>query len=394
MNKRRIETIINALKPRQESVIGDKIEVALMLVAQNFKKNILSLRNSEYLSRMPVREQIIFAKRLSILIKSGVPIAPALGILEKQSNPGGTKRTIGNLRVAVETGRSLARAMESCNSFGNFAVNVVSIGEASGTLDHNLNYLADELKKKRELKRNIIGALIYPAFIAAATLGIVILLMAYVFPKILPVFLSFKTDLPWSTKALIAVSGVMQYYWIYFLAGLALVGIIGKAVLKNPAIKLVFDRISLGIPLAGPMIESYCVANFCRTLGLLLNSEVGIIQALRIVGDTSSNSAYKAAFDRLTEGTIRGEAISEGMEKEKMLFPPLVSQMVGVGETTGNLSSSLMYLAEIYEEEMNNSTKNITTSVEPVLMIFMGVLVGFIAMSIITPIYGITKSLH
>jgi len=394
MNKRAIEIILNALKPRQGTLIGDKIEVALISSVKNFKKSVLLLMCRGSSSKMSDREQIIFAKRLSILIKSGVPIVSALGILEVQSSSRGIKQIIGNLRAGVETGRSLAQAMAAGNVFGKFAINIVSIGEASGNLADNLNYLAEELKKRRELKRNIIGALIYPAFIAAATLGIVILLMAYVFPKIMPIFLSFKTDLPWSTKTLIAVSRVMQYYWIYFLVGLAFVGFFGKAALKKPEIKLVSDRILLQIPMIGSMIENYCVANFCRTLGLLLKSEVGIIQALQIVGDTSDNCAYKAAFDRLVEGTVRGETISEGMEKEAIIFPPLVSQMVGVGETTGNLSSSLMYLAEIYEDEMNNSTKNISTSVEPALMIFMGILVGFVAMSIITPIYGITQSLR
>jgi len=160
------------------------------------------------------------------------------------------------------------------------------------------------------------------------------------------------------------------------------------------SIRRASDRFTLNIPLLGPMFRCYFIANFTRTFGLLLKSELGIIQTLNIVGDTMGNAAYRQAFKKIAEGVVRGEGVAENMEKDKLLFPPLVSQMVSVGEMTGNLGSSLMYLSEMYEDEMNNTTKNLTTSIEPVLMIFMGVLVGFIALSIITPIYGITSNIH
>jgi type II secretory pathway component PulF len=344
---------------------------------------------------MSTQEQIIFIKRLAILVKSGVSIVLALDMLQRQSSARESRKIIADLRDCVEVGQSLAKAMGNYGKvFGKFAVSIVQIGEMSGTLTQNLDYLADDLKKKQELKRNIVGALIYPAFILVATIGIVVLLTAYVFPKILPVFQSFRTSLPWSTRTLIAVSLFMQHYWMYLLGGLAVLAVLIGTLRKNPAIKLCFDRVALRAPLIGPMFKRYHITNFSRTLGLLLKSDIGIIQALRITGETSGNGAYRAAFSWIIDRVARGESISQNMEKNKFLFPPLVSQMVGVGEMTGNLSSSLMYLAEIYEDEMNNSTKNLSTSIEPVLMIFMGVLVGFIAISIITPIYGITQSLH
>jgi type II secretory pathway component PulF len=346
-------------------------------------------------STMSTQEQIIFTKRLAILIKAGVSIMSALNMLQQQSSSTGAKKIIGHLRDCVEVGQPLAKAMANYGKvFGKFAVSIVQIGEMSGTLTQNLNYLADELKKKQELKRNIVSALIYPVFILVATVGIVVLLTVYVFPKILPVFQSFRTALPWTTRTLIAISWTMQHYWLYIFGGFILASVLISLSLKNPMIKLASDRANLRVPLVGSMFKSYYIANFSRTLGLLLKSEVGIIQALRLAGDTSGSAAYRVALNKLIDGVARGEAIAANMEKDKFLFPPLVSQMVGVGEMTGNLSSSLMYLAEIYEDEMNNSTKNLSTSIEPALMIFMGVLVGFIAISIITPIYGITQSLH
>lgn len=359
------------------------------------KENEKKKTFGQSLAHMSAQEQIIFAKRLAILVKSGVSIISALDMLKRQSSSAGARQIIGHLRDCVEVGQPLAKAMESYrNVFGNFAVSMVHIGEMSGTLAQNLEYLANELKKKQELRRNVISALIYPAFIVAATIAIVVLLTAYVFPKILPVFQSFKAELPWSTKMLIAASWAMQHYWMYFLGGLAAFIVLAVLLLRIPAVKLAFDRAVLRLPLIGSVFKGYFVANLSRTLGLLLKSDIGIIQALRITGDTSGSSAYRVAFERVIEGVARGESVSENMEKEKFLFPPLVSQMTGVGEMTGNLSSSLGYLSEIYEDDMNNTTKNLATSIEPALMIFMGVLVGFIALSIITPIYGITQNLH
>ena len=346
-------------------------------------------------AKMGVQDQIVFAKRLAILVKSGISITTALDILMKQASSAGSRRIIGYLRECVERGQSLSQAMSGYkNVFGNFGISIVLVGETSGTLVQNLHYMADELKKKQELKRAIVSALIYPAFIVVATIGIVIMLTAYVFPKILPIFSSFKAELPWSTKVLIAVSNTMQAYWLYYLAGVLLLSAIWGFLLRIGSVRRAADRFILRLPLLGPMFRSYYIANFTRTFSLLLKSEIGIIQTLKILGDTIGNAAYKESFEKIAGGVIRGGAVAENMENDKLLFPPLVSQMVSVGEMTGHLGSSLMYLSEMYEDEMNNTTKNLATSIEPVLMIFMGVLVGFIAMSIITPIYGITQSLH
>lgn len=346
-------------------------------------------------ARMGAQDRIVFAKRLAILIKSGVSIITALDILKKQASSGGPRRIIGYLHDSVEKGQTLSKAMENYkNIFGHFGISIVLVGETSGTLTQNLHYMADETKKKQELKRAIVSALIYPAFIAVATIGIVIMLTVYVFPKILPIFSSFKAELPWSTKALIAASNAARHYWMYYLAGFFALAAIWGLLSRADAVRRVGNRMLLRIPLLGQMFRSYYIANFTRTFSLLLKSEIGIVQTLKITGDTIGGAAYKQSFENIAAGVIRGEAVAKNMEKDKLLFPPLVSQMVSVGEMTGNLGSSLMYLSEMYEDEMNNTAKNLATSIEPVLMIFMGVLVGFIAMSIITPIYGITQSLR
>ena len=178
-----------------------------------------------------------------------------------------------------------------------------------------------------------------------------------------------------------------------------LLGIIAVAVtwwlaLKIGFVRIFVDRNFLRLPILGSMFKDYYIANFTRTLGLLLKSDLGIIEALQITGSTMGNKAYKKSFDKIGQGVVRGLGMSEDMKKDKLLFPAVVTQMAAIGEMTGHLSSSLLYLAEMHEEELTNKTKNLSTSIEPVLMIVMGVLVGFIAISIITPIYGITQNLH
>jgi len=341
------------------------------------------------------QEQIIFSKRLAMMIRSGVPMIAALDMLKRQTASGRSRRAIGCLRNGIERGLSLAKSSRVCgNIFAGFGANVILIGETSGTLAENLDYFAAQIRKKRELRRTVAGALVYPAFIAAATVGIVILLTIYVFPKIMPIFSSFKAGLPWSTRALIAISAAIQAYWVYFLAILAVFIFLVRVLFRIRAVRLAASRFLFKLPLLGPLFKGYCIANFCRTFGLLLKSEIGIIQSLKIAADTAENIAYGEALEKIAQNVVRGGLLSEGMEKDKLLFPPLVSQMVGAGEAAGNLESSLAYLSEMYEDEMNNSAKNLAAGIEPALMIFMGGLVGFIALSIITPIYGITQNLR
>lgn len=345
--------------------------------------------------RFAPQNQIIFAKRLAVLVKAGVPILNSLQMLEDQAGSRRDSGIIGDLRKQMEQGKSLAAGMSRhIKIFGQFAVNIVRVGEMSGTLAQNLNYLAGELKKKQELKRNIISALIYPAFIVAATIAIVIMLTVFLFPKILPVFASFNARLPWSTRALISVSDFITAYWPYFFAGIVVFLIAFALMMRIRRICHFWDRLLFRWPILGPVFRGYFLANSTRTMSLLLKSEVNILEALRIVGETSGNEGYRQAFEKIGDCVARGETVSETMKKDKLLFPLLVSQMVQVGEMTGTLHSNLMYVSEMFEDEMAVSTKNLTTSIEPVLMLFMGILVGFVALSIITPIYGITRSLQ
>jgi type IV pilus assembly protein PilC len=346
--------------------------------------------------RLSLQEQMMFAKRLAILLKAGVPILAALNMLKKQTASKASIHVVTDLANGVESGQFLhIRLNKFRKFFGDFAVNIIKVGEVSGTLHENLGYLAEELKKKRELRRKVISALIYPIFIVIATLGITVLLTVYVFPKILPILTTFNTQLPWSTRALIFISNLFIHWgWLITLIAIALIGGFILAMQKKPRFALFIDRALLKIPVLGRMLEAYNMANICRTLGVLLQSDVRIVEAVTITASTTTNLLYRTSLEKLAAIITKGGKISGFLEDEGKIYPPMVSQMVSVGETTGKLSDSLAYLAEIYETEVDELTKNLSTSIEPLLMIFMGLLVGFIAISIITPIYSFTQNLN
>ncbi len=351
---------------------------------------------NKYFSRLTLKEQELLAKRLSFLIRSGVPILKSLEIIREQTQDKAKKEIINQITKDVANGQYLYTALGKFkNMFGGFTINIIKVGEMSGILDQNLLYLAEELKKKRELRSKLISAFVYPIFVTVATLGITIVLISYVFPKILPIFKSLNSKLPFTTRALIFVSGLVINYGIYILLAL-LAFVVGMFVLLKyrPKLLLAFDKFLMALPLVGDIIRDYNITNFCRTLGLLIKSDVRVIEALGILKDTTANTAYRLEISEANEGVVKGEKISDQLQKTPKLFPPLATQMIAIGETTGNLSDSLIYISQFYENEVNDMTKNLSNALEPLLMVIMGLIVGFIAISIITPIYAITQSIH
>ena len=340
------------------------------------------------------QEQSVFAKRLAMILKAGIPILEGLHMVKSQTKGTSSSYIYRELISHVESGQPLSSGLGKFNRiFGDFAINIVRVGETSGTLHENLNHLAEELKKKEVLKKKIVGALVYPAVVMVATFGISGILTVYIFPKIAPIFQSFKTQLPLSTRMLIAISTFLLNDGLWLLLGIVGAAILYAFLLKTRRFHLVMDHILLRLPLFGKMSKYFNCANIARTLSLLLKSDLGVVSALQIVAESTQNRAYRLAMEEVMHGVGKGQRISLKMMAYPHLFPPLMTQMVTVGEQTGNLTGSLMYLSEMYEEEIADLTKNMTTMLEPALMIVMGVVVGFIAISIITPIYGITSSI-
>lgn len=346
-------------------------------------------------TRFSTKEQTFFAKRMSFLVKAGVPLVESLHLILLQTKSDAKKRVYEAVIADVSSGQYLSTSLGKFRRFfGDFAVSLIRVGERSGILSQNLDYLADELQKKQALERKVVGALIYPVFITVATLVVASVLTAYIFPKLMPIFASLHATLPVTTRALIAVSSYVRAWGALTLAILIACGI-GLLIVRSKyeRVRGWGDRILLRIPLAGSIARAYNLANFCRTLGLLLKSGITFTDALEITAETTKNRVYRAACMQLTAKVMRGEALSRGMSERRDLYPDMLVHLLAIGEKTGNLSTTLAYLGELYEEEVEDLTKNLSNSIEPALMVMMGLLVGLIAVSVIMPIYGITQHL-
>ena len=343
-----------------------------------------------------MKEQTFFAKRLSFLVRAGVPLVDSLRLIQSQTKSKGKGAVFAAIISDVENGQFLSTSLgKHSRHFGDFAVGLIRVGEHSGILSQNLEYLADELQKKSNLRRKIVGALVYPAVITVATLGVTGALTAFIFPKLMPIFTSLHVELPVTTQALIAVSAYLRAWGI-----LTVIGVIVLVVFflflrrKYMWLRAHSDRWVLSVPPIGSMVRAYNLANFCRTLGLLLRSGINVTEAIRITAETTPNLVYRAAALSCAEGVMKGDFLSRGLARRRDVYPDILAQMVAIGEATGNLAATLTYLSELYEADVEDLTKALSSAIEPILVIVMGLLVGLIAVSVIMPIYEISQHLQ
>jgi type IV pilus assembly protein PilC len=333
---------------------------------------------------------IIFAKHLSLMLKSGLVITAALKILY-QSAQGKFKDIIGDIYASVKAGRSLATALKRYPKvFSSFFIGAVYAGESSGTLDQSLANVSNQLRKEKELADKIRAALLYPIIILVAGFLMSLFLAFYILPKIVPLFVGLKMKLPWTTRVLIAFAQVVQHYGVVLLVAILAAVALLLWLVKQRFAQPFFHRLWLGLPIVQDMIRQANLARLARTLGTLLASGLNIVEALDITAQTTTNYYYRQALLAVNRATTKGNRLSAGLSKFRHLFPDMAVQMISVGEESGKLEETLSYLADFYELEVDNATKNLSTLVEPILLVLIGLGVGFLALSIITPIYSIT----
>lgn len=373
-----------------------KKSVVFSKLLRKFLNEASQYLRSTSMSRMSIKEQTFFIKRLSFLIKAGVPMLESLVMIRDQTRKKNYVNIFNTIIIDVSNGQYLSTSLSKfIHIFGEFSINIIYFGESTGILGDNLVYLAEELKKKNALRKKILSAFIYPVIVILATLCIIGFLMIYLFPKIMPVFLNLHIKLPISTRLVIFFSNTLIHHWFLlifiFISFFVVLFMVFK---KSLRFRFYFDKVITKLPKIGNLVKYYNLANSTRTMGLLLKSGVTLSDTLDITAKISKNLVYKEEFKAMSKEINRGEQISTHFIKNTDLFPDVLAQIIYVGERTGNLSNSLIYVSELYESEVDEFTKNINTLIEPALMILAGILVGFIAISIITPIYSITQNLH
>jgi len=356
--------------------------------------NKLFIRLNNIFSKISLQDQIIFAKHLAIMLQAGMPILDSLTMLKKQQAKSKTLfKVLNQLITDVDRGQFLSTSLDQYRQiFGNLFINVVRVGEASGTLPENLNYIVEELQKRQALSRKIKGAMVYPMIVLMAVFAIVGILIFVVFPKILPLFKTLRIKLPFATRLLLSSYTFISQNWVFIILGVFVVFVGSWLLLKNKTVKFYYDSILLKLPFIGKIVTNVNMANLTRTLSLLLKSGIKIVDALETTANSLSNLVYQKELKKVATEITGGGQISQYLIKRPDLFPVILSQMIEVGENTGNLTQTLLYLNNFYETEVDEITKNLSTILEPMLLIIMGVIVGFVAIAIITPIYSITQS--
>jgi type II secretory pathway component PulF len=351
--------------------------------------------SSNLFSKVKLGDQILFTKNLSGMIKAGLPISRALLVLKKQTKNPKLNAILTSITADINAGETFSTALAKFPEvFSNLFVSMVRSGEESGNLANSLADIGINLEKSNSLTKRIKGALIYPGIILSAMVVIGVLLFAFVVPTLASTFKSLGATLPWSTQLLIFFGDFFSHNLI--LSFLIIFGGIGSILLLFRAkfMAKYIDFIVLKLPVINNMTKELNAARTARTLSSLLFSGVALTRAIEITEDVVQNIYYKRILEKAKISIEKGAPFSEVFEENTNLYPVMMSEMIQVGEETGKLSDMLLQIALFYEEEVENKTKNLSTIIEPVLMLFIGAGVGFFAISMISPLYTILGSIN
>ncbi|HBV57954.1 MAG TPA: hypothetical protein DEB73_01670 [Candidatus Magasanikbacteria bacterium] len=360
------------------------------------KKNTKNLwqKISDKIDRISVAQKIFLMDNLRVMLKAGLSITESFRILAAQTPSRKLKEMIEAIGVEVDKGTTLADTLtEFPELMPTIYVKMLASGEVSGKLDESLSEIVKQMKKNKELNSKVRGAMIYPIVVLLAVAGVGVEMVVFVLPKLLDLFGEMNVELPLPTRILIAVSSFLINYGIWVILFLILL-IIGFIYLKKkPQVRSALDSLLLKLPIFGKISRQLNLARFTMTLSSLSKSAIPIIEALEITADVLNNVHYKNAVLEASKNVKTGVTISDSLEFYPKLFPPLATQMIMVGERSGTTDDLLNELAAYYNEEIDQTLKNISTIIEPVLIIFLGVVVGGLAVSVIMPMYSLSQAM-
>jgi type IV pilus assembly protein PilC len=344
---------------------------------------------------VPRKQLVSFTRQLSTLQDAGLPILRSLQILEQQQKPGLLKAIIGGVADEVEGGGTLSDAMAKYpKAFDKLYVNMINAGEAGGVLDIILQRLADFMEKAAKLKKKVIGAMIYPGVVISIAVGIVSMIMIFVIPKFEQIFKDFKTDLPDVTKVLLFVSrwfAPPTNGWAYILISPIAFALILKLIRMSEGGKYFIDAVKLKIPILGSILGKTAIARFTRTLGTLIAAGVPILDALNITKETCGNEVYARAIGKVHDAIREGESMADPLRATKVC-DSIVVNMIDVGEETGDLDKMLIKVADNYDSDVDVLVGSLISILEPVMVVVLGLIVGFIVIALFAPMISLIQS--
>ena len=334
-------------------------------------------------------DKMLFARNLSIMVSAGLSLTRSLDALAQETTNLKFRDVIEDLRMSISAGKSFAESLRTHTAvFGVLFGNMIEVGETTGKLSLVLKLLANQMQKDNTIRKRVKGAMIYPVVIISVLFGVGILMMIYVVPTLVETIEGLGGELPLSTRMIIAVSNFMVAYAVIVPLIIATVIFGFWQIFKIKRVKELFDVLILKTPIFGPLIQQFNAARFCRTLSCLITSGVPIVRSLEITASVLGNTLFRKATEEAARGIQTGKQLHEILSIHPKIFRHIVIQMIEVGEETGKLSEMLLRLAMFFEEDVANTTKNMSTIIEPVLMVFIGGAVGFFAISILQPIYN------
>ena len=373
--------------PNREAVVAQLRRQQVMATAVKPKARDIDLKVPGFGAKVGDRDLAVVTRQLATMIDAGLPLVQCLDILAQQQEKKVFQKALHDIRMAVEGGATFSASLKRHPKiFSTLYTNMVEAGEAGGILDTILNRLAAYIEKAMALKKRVKTAMFYPSTIVAVAVVVVIFLLIYVIPTFEQLFAGFGATLPLPTVIVLEASRIVRAYLLVMLAGLvaAVVGL--RFYYRTPGGKLAIDRLLLRLPVFGPLIRKVAVAKFTRTLGTLVSSGVSILEGLDITARTAGNKVVEEAVLKARTTIAQGKTIAEPLQASGV-FPLMVVQMIAVGEQTGALDRMLNKIADFYDEEVDVAVAGLTSLLEPLLVIFLGVIIGGVVIAMYLPIF-------
>jgi len=343
--------------------------------------------------KITTKDLVLFVRQFATMIDSGLPLVQCLEIQAQQAGNPTMRDQLKVIKESVESGSTFADALKKFpQTFDDLFRNLIAAGEIGGILDTILNRLAVFLEKNEKLKRQIKGAMTYPAIVMLVALIVITVLLLKVVPTFEQMFKEFGGELPAPTQFVVSLSRWLQGNWYFLFGGAAVAFYAIKMAYNHPKGRFIFDGMFLRLPVLGDVVRKVAVARFCRTLGTMVSSGVPILDGLEICSRTAGNKVIESAVMKAREGISEGRSISEPLTEAKV-FPDMVCQMISVGESTGALDIMLNKIADFYDDEVDSAVENLTSMMEPLIMLFLGVVVGGFVVAMYLPIFTMAQNI-
>ncbi|MBU1118579.1 type II secretion system F family protein [Patescibacteria group bacterium] len=348
---------------------------------------------SDVFNRVSVKDLTILSEQMATMFDAGVPIVDTLHGLVKQTDNERLKEILQKVAQDVEGGAKLSYALgQYPKVFSQYYVGMVRAGEESGQVSQNLTFLARQLKKSYEIRSEVRGALMYPAFVVLGVIAVMLLAVFYVLPNLLSIVQDTKVKLPWTTELLIGFTNFITHYWYIVIAAIIIAGTLFHYYRKSETGKRNLDLLVIKLPLFGSVFQKFYLAQFANNLSSLISGNVSIVKAFQMVGDMVPNVVYRDIFLETAEKIKGGQKVATVMSKSEFI-PPMVVNMLSVGEETGRIDQILQKLASFYQTEIDNQLKGIVSLIEPIMIVLLGVGVAIIVSAVILPMYNLASTL-